>query len=118
MDYMVPALPIDPLGKRTIPHVCIGLLRTKPGNPFLQDHYDLCLSHDESHIVLCHFGCLLHMISGRKTNEVGNIDLDAVEPLWRVGLPTLICPTREMATNAIRLNLIDFVCSISKITWS
>jgi sterol desaturase/sphingolipid hydroxylase (fatty acid hydroxylase superfamily) len=86
MDYTVPALPIDALRKRSISHVRVGLLRTKPGNPFLQGHYDLCMSHDENHIVPCHFGCLLHTISGREMNEVGDIDLDAVEPLWQMTL--------------------------------
>jgi sterol desaturase/sphingolipid hydroxylase (fatty acid hydroxylase superfamily) len=88
LDYTVPALPIVALQKRpeNIQHVRVGLLKTVPNNPFLKGHYDLCMSHDENHIVPCHFGCLLNTIDHRETNEVGDIDLDTVEKMWEMTL--------------------------------
>ena len=88
LDYTVPALPIVALQKRpeNIQHVRVGLLKTVPNNPFLKGHYDLCMSHDENHIVPCHFGCLLNTIDHRETNEVGDIDLDTVDKMWEMTL--------------------------------
>lgn len=85
LDYTVPALPIDCLKQRpeNIQHIRVGLLKTYPNNPFLKGHYDLCMSHDENMIVPCHFGCLLHTMEGRKANEVGEIDQNDVERLWK-----------------------------------
>ena len=87
LDYTVPAFPIEALTKRpeNVRHIRIGLLKTRPNNPFLKGHYDLCMSHDENHIVPCHFGCLLHTVSGRETHEVGDIDQNGVERLWQMG---------------------------------
>jgi hypothetical protein len=84
LDYTVPALPIAALRKRGIQHIRIGLLKTEPNNPFLKGHYDLCMSHDENHIVPCHFGCLLNTIEGRETHEVGEIDQQQVQRLWKM----------------------------------
>ena len=42
------------------------------------------MSHDENHIVPCHFGCLLNTVSGRETNEVGDIDQGEVEKMWQM----------------------------------
>jgi hypothetical protein len=88
LDYTVPALPISALQKRpeNIQHIRVGLLKTYPNNPFLKGHYDLCMSHDENHIVPCHFGCLLHMTSGRENDEVGDIDQKDVDKLWHMAL--------------------------------
>jgi sterol desaturase/sphingolipid hydroxylase (fatty acid hydroxylase superfamily) len=88
LDYTVPALPIKALQmrKENIKHIRVGLLKTNPNNPFLKGHYDLCMSHDENHIVPCHFGCLLNTLDRRETNEVGDIDLDAVEEMWQMTL--------------------------------
>lgn len=88
LDYTVPAMQITALKRRpeNIQHIRVGLLRTGPNNSFLKGHYDLCMSHDENHIVPCHFGCLLHTIEGRETNEVGDIDQSDVERLWRMTL--------------------------------
>ena len=86
LDYTVPALPIVALQKRpeNIQHIRIGLLKTRPTNVFLKGHYDLCMSHDENHIVPCHFGCLLNTVEGRETDEVGEIDQENVERLWKM----------------------------------
>lgn len=88
LDYTVPALPIAALQRRAenIQHVRVGLLETKPNNPFLKGHYDLCMSHDENRIVPCHFGCLLHLINGRETDEVGAINSKEVDKLWQMAL--------------------------------
>lgn len=88
LDYTVPALPVPVFQERpeNIQHIRIGLLKTFPNNPFLKGHYDLCMSHDENHIVPCHFGCLLNTISGRETNEVGEIDQSEVEKMWKMTL--------------------------------
>jgi len=88
LDYTVPALQIAALGERpeNIQHLRVGLLKTRPNNPFLKGHYDVCMSHDENHIVPCHFGCLLNTINQRETDEVGDIALDNVEKLWQMTL--------------------------------
>jgi hypothetical protein len=52
----------------------------------LKGHYDLCMSHAENHIVPCHFGCLLHTIQGRETDEVGEIEQGSVDRLWQMGV--------------------------------
>jgi hypothetical protein len=88
LDYTVPAMQIAVIERRPerIQHIRVGLLKTGPNNPFLKGHYDLCMSHDENHIVPCHFGCLLHTIDGRESNEVGEIDQNDVDRLWKMTL--------------------------------
>lgn len=88
LDYTVPALQIKALNERPecIQHLRVGLLKTLPNNPFLKGPYDLCMSHDENHIVPCHFGCLLNAINQRETNEVGDIDIDSVGKTWQMAL--------------------------------
>jgi hypothetical protein len=44
------------------------------------------MSHAENHIVPCHFGCLLHTIQGRETDEVGEIEQGSVDRLWQMGV--------------------------------
>ena len=87
LDYTVPALPITCLKKRPehIQHIRVGLLRCTSGN-FLRGHYDFCMSHDENHIVPCHFGCLINTMEGRETDEVGDIDQSQVERMWKLTL--------------------------------
>lgn len=86
LDYTVPAMQIEALKKRPerIQHTRVGLLKTMPNNSFLKGHYDFCMSHDENHIVPCHFGCLLNTIEGRESDEVGDIDQNDVERLWKM----------------------------------
>lgn len=88
LDYTVPALPITVLEERSekIQHLRVGLLKTFTSNPFLKGPYDVCMSHAENHIVPCHFGCLLNTVSGRETDEVGEIDQSNVERLWQMTL--------------------------------
>ncbi|GKZ01390.1 hypothetical protein MPSEU_001089800 [Mayamaea pseudoterrestris] len=87
LDYTVPALPIDCLNKRpeNIQHIRVGLLQCTSGN-FLRGHYDFCMSHDENHIVPCHFGCLINTVEGRETDEVGDIDQSQVQRMWKLTL--------------------------------
>ena len=86
LDYTVLVLPIVALQKRpeNIQHIRIRLLKMQPTNVFLKGHYDLCMSHDENHIVPCHFGCLLNTVEGRETDKVGEIDQENVERLWKM----------------------------------
>ena len=86
LDYTVPTLPIAAVEKRpeNIQHVRIGLLKTFQNNPFLKGTYDTCMGHDENHIVPCHFGCILNTVTGRETNEVGEIDQKDVERMWKL----------------------------------
>ena len=86
LDYTVPMLPIQAVEKRPeeIQHVRIGLLKTFPNNPFLKGTYDICMGHDENHIVPCHFGCILNTIEGKETNEVGAVDHNEALRLWKL----------------------------------
>ena len=89
LDYTFPALPIAALQTRPEPiqHIRVGLLQTpNANNPFLKGQYDWCMSHPENHIVPCHFGCLLNTVNGRETDEVGDVDLNDVDRLWRMTL--------------------------------
>lgn len=89
LDYTVPKLPIDVLARRKeeIYHVRVGLLKTdNRSNKFLKGHFDVCMSHDENHIVPCHFGCLLNTFIGRESNEVGDIKLQEVEQMWKMAI--------------------------------
>ena len=88
LDYTVPFFPIAAFQKRPekIQNVRVGMLKTKPNNPFLKGYYDICMSHDENHIVPCHFGCLMNMIMQRESHEVGDIDQDAVHKMWQMAV--------------------------------
>lgn len=88
LDYTVPALPIEGVQRRpeNIQHIRIGLLKTHHNNTFLKGHYDFCMGHPENHIVPCHFGCLLNLISGYETDEVGDIIQNDVERVWKMAL--------------------------------
>jgi len=86
LDYTVPILPIQAVEQRpeNIEHIRIGLLKTFPNNPFLKGTYDICMGHDENHIVPCHFGCLLNTVEGKETHEVGDIDQKEALRLWKL----------------------------------
>jgi len=86
LDYTVPAIPIEAakLRPEKIQYIRVGLLKTYASNPTLKGHFDVSMSHDENHIVPCHFGCILNTINRRETNEVGEIDLDNVEKMWKM----------------------------------
>lgn len=89
LDYTVPAMPVAAFLQRPecVQHIRIGLLKTTgPNNSFLKGPYDVCMSTDENHIVPCHFGCLLNTVEGRETNEVGEIDQEQVDRMWKMTL--------------------------------
>jgi hypothetical protein len=88
LDYTVPFIPIGAIRRRPehIQHIQVGLLQTFPNNPFLKGSYDVCMSHDENHMYPCHFGCLINMTEQRETNEVGDIALEDMDPLWAKAL--------------------------------
>ncbi len=88
LDYTVPAMPVAAINQRpeNVQHIRIGLLKTGPNNSFLKGPYDVCMSTDENHIVPCHFGCLLNTVEGRETHEVGDIDQEQVDRMWKMTL--------------------------------
>jgi sterol desaturase/sphingolipid hydroxylase (fatty acid hydroxylase superfamily) len=93
MDYTVPftQLPIP----RDIRHIQIGVLKVQ-GNDFLRGYYDICFGVDQGMIYPCHAGCIINMITGRETNEVGEINVDDMAVLWKkaseLGLSNLSLP--------------------------
>lgn len=89
LDYTVPFFPINV--KKVCPliqHIQIGLLQMTDttSSAFLKGHFDVCMSHDENHIYPCHAGCLLNMADKRDTDEIGDINLDDVEVMWKKAL--------------------------------
>lgn len=86
LDYTFPSFSIKAVGKRSedIQQIRIGLLQTYPNNAFLKGTYDICMGHDENHIVPCHLGCILNTVTGRECNEVGQIDQKEVEQQWKL----------------------------------
>lgn len=87
LDYTVPKMTIEAVERRpeNIQHIRIGLLKTDlPKNPFLKGHYDVCMSHPEHHIVPCHFGCILNTVLQEEQNEVGEIDPNRVDKMWKM----------------------------------
>mmetsp|Transcript_6173 Transcript_6173/g.8004 ORF Transcript_6173/g.8004 Transcript_6173/m.8004 type:complete len:650 (-) Transcript_6173:309-2258(-) len=88
LDYTVPIMPIEAIQKHSadIKHIRVGLLKTQTNNAFLKGYWDICMAHPQYHIVPCHFGCLLHTVCERETNEVGDICQKEVDKLWRMAL--------------------------------
>jgi Sterol desaturase len=85
LDYTVPFIPIDVRQFPEIKHVPIGLLQVN-SKSFLRGHFDICMSHDQDHIYPCHAGCIMNAHEGRETDEVGDIDLDEMEAMWKRAL--------------------------------
>merc|ERR1712127_944921 len=85
LDYTVPFIPIDVKMFPEIKHIPIGLLRVN-SNAFLRGHFDVCMSHDQDHIYPCHTGCIINSYEQRESDEVGDIDLDEMEAMWKKAL--------------------------------
>lgn len=85
LDYTVPFIPIDVKLFPEIQHIPIGLLQVN-SKSFLRGHFDICMSHDQDHIYPCHAGCIMNAHEGRETDEVGDIDLDEMESMWKRAL--------------------------------
>lgn len=85
LDYTVPFIPIDVKMFPEIQHIPIGLLRVN-NKSFLRGHFDVCMSHDQDHIYPCHAGCIMASYEKRETDEVGDIDLDEMEAMWKKAL--------------------------------
>jgi len=79
LDYTVPFMPISnyPL----LHHLQIGLLQVTD-NSFLKGYYDICMGTEQGWIHPCHAGCIINMVSGKPTDETGEINLEEINPLW------------------------------------
>jgi len=87
LDYTVPFMPLAATQQDiNIQHVQIGLLSVSTDSNFLRGHYDMCFGIHENHIYPCHAGCILNMITGRKTDETGDIPIEDIAPLWKTAL--------------------------------
>ena len=79
LDYTVPFFPL-PCGPKQ-KHIQIGLLRVTDDS-FLRGHYDACMGNDQNTIFPCHAGGIINCVDKKETDEVGEIDLDEMEPMW------------------------------------
>lgn len=79
LDYTVPffTLPCGPKQK----HVQIGLLRVTDDS-FLKGHYDACMGNEQNTIFPCHAGGIINTVEQKEEDEVGEINLDEIEPMW------------------------------------
>jgi hypothetical protein len=84
LDYTVPFLPLQ-LGGTAFRHVQIAVLKVS-NDEFLRGYYDICMGTSQNHIYPCHAGCILNMISGRETDETGDIALSDIDGIWALAL--------------------------------
>lgn len=88
LDYTVPFIPIPVISRnydsayRTT-HVQIGVLRST-SDTFLRGYYDICMGTAQNHIYPCHAGCIVNMVERVEKDECGEIDVEAVVPLWAI----------------------------------
>jgi len=83
LDYTVPCIPINLKKELDIQHIPIGILKATPSNKFLQGSFDVCMSHDENHIYPCHTGCILNMYYKKETDEIGEVDIEEMDKMWK-----------------------------------
>jgi len=81
LDYSVPFIPIHTKHHKQIKHIQIGLLEST-NKMFLKGPFDVCMSHDQSHIYPCHACCIINAAEKRETNETGEIEIEDVERYW------------------------------------
>jgi sterol desaturase/sphingolipid hydroxylase (fatty acid hydroxylase superfamily) len=88
LDYTVPFIPIDVKDCTQIQHIQIGLLQMTDtsSKSFLKGPFDVCMSHNQHHIYPCHAGCLVNLADHRATDEVGEIDLEEINVVWKKAL--------------------------------
>ena len=79
LDYTVPFFPL-PCGPKQR-HVQIGLLRVTDES-FLKGHYDACMGNDQNTIFPCHAGGIINTVEQKEEDEVGDIILEEMEPMW------------------------------------
>ena len=79
LDYTVPFFPL-PCGPKQ-KHVQIGLLRVTD-ETFLKGHYDACMGNEQNTIFPCHAGGIINTVERKEVDEVGEIDMDEMEPMW------------------------------------
>lgn len=70
-----------PMGSQLVRHIQIGVMKVT-NDSFLKGYYDVCMGVDQSYIYPCHMGCILNTAAQKETNEVGDIDLAAMDEMW------------------------------------
>lgn len=80
-DYNVPYIPII---KHNISYCQIGVLENNNINT-LNGYFDISCGLRQYQLYPCYAGCILGFIDQRKTNEVGEIDIDEVGYYWELG---------------------------------
>ena len=86
LDYTVPFTPIDLNGFKNIEHHQIAVLDTSPQtSPFLKGHFDVGFGLEQNQIYPCHAGCILNTLYERDTDEVGQICVNDMMTMWRLG---------------------------------
>lgn len=68
-------------GSQLVSHIQIGVMKVT-NDSFLKGYYDVCMGVDQSYIYPCHMGCILNTAAQKETNEVGDIDLVAMDEMW------------------------------------
>lgn len=82
LDYTVPFMPLS-ASSGSVKHLQIGVLSVSPDSTLLKGHYDVCFGVHENEIYPCHAGCIVNMVTGRTTDETGDINVDEIVPLWK-----------------------------------
>lgn len=86
LDYTVPFTPIDLNGFKNIEHHQIAVLDTSPHtSEFLKGHFDVGFGLEQNQIYPCHAGCILNTLYERDTDEVGQICVNDMMTMWRLG---------------------------------
>jgi hypothetical protein len=68
-------------GVKLVRHIQIGVMKVT-NDSFLKGYYDVCMGVDQSYIYPCHMGCILNTAAQKESNEVGDIDLVAMDEMW------------------------------------
>ena len=96
LDYTAPFIPLfgatksnqnilsvhSKMNISSIKHIQIGLLKVKNNSEFLKGYFDICMGTDQNHIYPCHAGCIIRTAEKMEENEVGEIDLKAIDSMW------------------------------------
>jgi hypothetical protein len=74
-------LPVVPMASPTVQHVQVGVMQCDDGNP-LAGAFDFGMGLPYRHLYPCLTGCIVNVLLGRKTSEVGDIVLDELDEVW------------------------------------
>ena len=81
-DYNVPFFPIRK--NHHITHKQIGVMRHSD-KKILNGYFDASFGLDQGEIYPCYAGCIIGFIGNRTTDEVGEIDINAIDHYWEMG---------------------------------